>query len=42
MPKLLHMEREKSNKQRRNRSGIIGTILLGILGVFGGVFQDFT
>jgi len=42
MPKLLHMEREKSNKQRRNRSGIIGTIFLGIIGLFGGVFQDFT
>jgi len=42
MPWLLNMEREKRNKQRRNRSGIIGTILLGILGVFGGVFQDFT
>ena len=38
----LNMEREKSKKQRRNRSGIIGTIFLGIIGLFGGVFQDFT
>ena len=42
MPWLLNMEREKSKKQRRNRSGIIGTIFLGIIGLFGGVFQDFT
>lgn len=38
------MEGEKNNqrKRKRSRTGIVGTIFLGIIGLFGGVFQDFT